>query len=72
MRVPVCKCGIMLTKKGTKGSHHPKKSLGMSFKKPGELLLKTTEEMTESWSKRVQAVEELRCSDQIFQDFQVS
>jgi len=27
---------------GTKGSQHPKKSFGMSFKKPGELFLKTT------------------------------
>ena len=26
----------------TKGSRHPKKSFGMSFKKPGELFLKTT------------------------------
>jgi len=31
-----------LTENGTKGSQHPKKSFGMSFKKPGELLLKTT------------------------------
>ena len=30
------------TENGTKGSRHPKKSFGMSFKKPGELFLKTT------------------------------
>jgi len=35
-------CGIILTENGTKGSQHPKKSFGMSFKKPGELFLKTT------------------------------
>jgi len=30
-------CGIIWTENGTKGSRHPKKSFGMSFKKPGEL-----------------------------------
>ena len=35
-------CGIILTENGTKGNQHPKKSFGMSFKKPGELFLKTT------------------------------
>jgi len=35
-------CGIILTVNGTKGSRHPEKSFGMSFKKPGELFLKTT------------------------------
>ena len=34
-------CGIILTENGTKGSRHPKKSFEMSFKKPGELFLKT-------------------------------
>ena len=31
-----------LTENGTKGSKHPNKSFGKSFKKPGELFLKTT------------------------------
>jgi len=36
-------CGIIWTENGTKGSQHPKKSFGMSFKKPVELFLKTKE-----------------------------
>jgi len=35
--------GIILTENGTKGSQHPKKSLEISFKKPGELFLKNTD-----------------------------
>ena len=34
-------CGIILTENGMKGSRHPKKSFGMSSKKPGEIFLKT-------------------------------
>ena len=33
-------CGVSQTR--TKGSQHPKKSFGMSFKKPGEHFLKKT------------------------------
>ena len=33
---------IIMTENGTKGSQHPKKSFGVSFKEPGELFLKTT------------------------------
>ena len=35
-------CGIILTENRTKGSRHPKKSSGMSFKSPRELFLKTS------------------------------
>jgi len=43
---------------GTKGSQHPKKSFGMSLKKPGELFLKTTTSRDDkkSLSKRVQTL----------------
>jgi len=34
-------CGIISTENETKGSQHPKKSFGISFKEPGELFLKT-------------------------------
>jgi len=40
-----------LDREQRKGSRHPKKSFGMSFKKPGELFLKTIKKMTESWSE---------------------
>lgn len=35
-------CGIILPTNESKGSQHPKKSFQISFKKPGELYLKTT------------------------------
>jgi len=34
------KCGSILTENGTKGSQHPKKTFGMSFKKSGEITRK--------------------------------
>jgi len=36
-------CEIILTENGKNGSQHPKKSFRVSFKKPGELFLKTTQ-----------------------------
>lgn len=47
---------IILSENGTKGSQHPKKSFGKSFKQSGELFLKIAKEITKSLPIKVQAI----------------